>query len=157
MKNGLVLVTGVTGYIGGRLVPQLIEAGYRVRVLVRDRNRLQGRLWFNQVEVVQADVLDANSLLTALSGVTFAYYLIHSMSGSEDFDERDLQAARNFGEAARINGVERIIYLGGLGDPQTDLSKHLRSRQQTGARLWVGRVRHRISGSPLWWDRERFV
>lgn len=82
MKNGIVLVTGVTGYIGGRLVPQLIEAGYRVRVLVRDRNRLQGRAWLNQVEVVQADVLDAASLLTVMSGVTAAYYLIHSMSGS---------------------------------------------------------------------------
>jgi len=135
MNNRLVLVTGVTGYIGGRLVPQLIEAGYRVRVLVRDRNRLQGRAWFNQVEVVQADVLDAASLLTVMSGVTAAYYLIHSMSGSVDFDQRDLQAARNFGDAARTNGVERIIYLGGLGDPQTDLSKHLRSRQQTGQAL----------------------
>jgi len=135
MKNGIVLVTGVTGYIGGRLVPQLIEAGYRVRVLVRDRNRLQGRAWLNQVEVVQADVLDAASLLTVMSGVTAAYYLIHSMSGSVDFDQRDLQAARNFGDAACTNGVERIIYLGGLGDPQTDLSKHLRSRQQTGQAL----------------------
>ena len=135
MNNRLVLVTGVTGYIGGRLVPQLIEAGYRVRVLVRDRNRLQGRAWFNQVEVVQADVLDAASLLSVMSGVTAAYYLIHSMSGSVDFDQRDLQAARNFGDAARTNGVERIIYLGGLGDPQTDLSKHLRSRQQTGQAL----------------------
>jgi uncharacterized protein YbjT (DUF2867 family) len=135
MGNKLVLVTGVTGYIGGRLVPQLIEAGYRVRVLVRDRNRLQGRAWLNQVEVVQADVLDAASLLTVMFGVTAAYYLIHSMSGSVDFDQRDLQAARNFGDAACTNGVKRIIYLGGLGDPQTDLSKHLRSRQQTGQAL----------------------
>jgi uncharacterized protein YbjT (DUF2867 family) len=135
MNNRLVLVTGVTGYIGGRLVPKLIEAGYRVRVLVRDRNRLQGRAWLNQVEVVQADVLDAASLLTVMYGVTAAYYLIHSMSGSVDFDQRDLQAARNFGDAACTNGVERIIYLGGLGDPQTDLSKHLRSRQQTGQAL----------------------
>src|SRR3989304_1890846 len=109
MKDILVLVTGVTGYIGGRLVPQLIEAGYRIRVLVRDRNRLQGRAWLNQVEVVEGDVLDPESLLTVMSGVTAAYYLVHSMSGKEDFQQRDLQAARNFGNAARANGVERII------------------------------------------------
>lgn len=131
-KSGLVLVTGVTGYIGGRLVPRLIDAGYKVRVLVRDRNRLQGRTWINHVDVVQGDVLDATSLPAVMSGVTAAYYLIHSMSGSIDFDQRDLQAARNFGAAARTSGVEQIIYLGGLGDPQTNLSKHLRSRQQTG-------------------------
>lgn len=135
MKNGLVLVTGVTGYIGGRLVPRLLEAGYRVRVMVRDQNRLQGRAWLNQVEVVQADVFDPVSLPTVMTGVSAAYYLIHSMSGSADFDQRDIQAARNFGEAARTNGVERILYLGGLGDPATDLSKHLRSRQQTGQAL----------------------
>ena len=135
MKNSLVLVTGVTGYIGGRLVPELLASGYRVRVLVRDQNRLQGRAWLNQVEVVQGDVLDPASLVTAMSGVSTAYYLIHSMSGSADFDQRDLQAARNFGDAARANGVERIIYLGGLGDPATDLSKHLRSRHQTGQAL----------------------
>jgi uncharacterized protein YbjT (DUF2867 family) len=116
-------------------VPKLIEAGYLVRVFVRDRNRLQGRTWLDQVEVVEGDVLDPASLLTVMSGVTAAYYLIHSMSGSTDFDQRDLQAARNFGNAARADGVERIIYLGGLGDPQTVLSEHLRSRQQTGQAL----------------------
>ncbi len=135
MKNSLVLVTGVTGYIGGRLVPELLASGYRVRVLVRDQNRLQGRAWLNQVEVVQGDVLDPATLVTAMSGVSAAYYLIHSMSGSADFDQRDTQAARNFGDAARANAVERIIYLGGLGDPATDLSKHLRSRHQTGQAL----------------------
>jgi uncharacterized protein YbjT (DUF2867 family) len=132
MKNALVLVTGVTGYIGGRLVPELLALGYQVRVLVRDRSRLQGRTWLNQVEVVQADVLHPTSLLTAMNGVSAAYYLIHSMSGTSDYDQRDIQAARNFGDAARANGVERIIYLGGLGDPAANLSKHLRSRQRTG-------------------------
>ncbi len=135
MKNDLVLVSGVTGYIGGRLVPELLASGYRVRVMVRDRNRLQGRAWLNQVEIVQADVLDPASLGMVMPGVRLAYYLVHSMSGSTDFEERDIQAARNFGDAARANGVERIIYLGGLGDPATDLSKHLRSRQQTGQAL----------------------
>lgn len=135
MKNNLVLVTGVTGYIGGRLVPELLAAGYRVRVLVRDQNRLQGRAWLSQVEVVEGDVLNPASLIKVMPDVSVAYYLIHSMSGSADFVQRDLQAARNFGDAARANGVERIIYLGGLGDPATDLSKHLRSRQQTGQAL----------------------
>ncbi len=135
MKNKIVLVTGVTGYIGGRLVPHLIEAGYRVRVLVRDKKRLQGRAWLRQVDVVEGDVLDPSTLAPSLSGVSAAYYLIHSMSGSADFDHRDLQAARNFGAAAATSGVERIIYLGGLGDPLADLSRHLRSRQQTGQAL----------------------
>jgi uncharacterized protein YbjT (DUF2867 family) len=135
MENRLVLVTGVTGYIGGRLVPQLLEDGHPVRVLVRDSNRLQGRAWLDQVEVVEGDVLDPDSLPKAMSGVSAAYYLVHSMNGTTDFDQRDLQAARNFGEAARARGVERIIYLGGLGDPHADLSKHLRSRQQTGQAL----------------------
>lgn len=135
MDNRLVLVTGVTGYIGGRLTPRLIAAGYQVRVLVRDKNRLQGRAWLEQVEVVEGDVLDRSTLDAAMVGVSTAYYLIHSMSGSDDFDQRDLQAARNFGNAARANAVGRIIYLGGLGDPDTDLSKHLRSRQETGQAL----------------------
>jgi uncharacterized protein YbjT (DUF2867 family) len=135
MKKKIVLVTGVTGYIGGRLVPRLIEAGYRLRVLARDKERLQGRAWLNQVDVVEGDVMDPLTLASSLSEVSAAYYLIHSMSGSADFDQRDLQAARNFGEAAAASGVERIIYLGGLGDPLADLSKHLRSRQQTGEAL----------------------
>jgi uncharacterized protein YbjT (DUF2867 family) len=130
-----ILVTGATGYIGGRLVPRLLAAGYPVRLLVRDTLRLQGRPWLDQVEIVQGDVLKPETLPAALAGAEVAYYLVHSMSGSADFHERDLIAARNFGTAARAAGVQRIVYLGGLGDPQTELSKHLRSRQQTGAAL----------------------
>jgi uncharacterized protein YbjT (DUF2867 family) len=135
LNDRLVLVTGATGYIGGRLVPRLLKAGYRLRVLVRDTNRLQGRDWLDRVEVVQADVLQAETLNAAMSGVSAAYYLIHSMSTSVDYDQRDLQAARNFANAAHLSGVDRIIYLGGLGDPQADLSRHLRSRQLTGQAL----------------------
>jgi uncharacterized protein YbjT (DUF2867 family) len=142
MEDKLILVTGATGYIGGRLVPSLLEAGYRVRVLVRDISRLEGRPWSGQVEVVQGDVLDPASLPPAMSDVRAAYYMVHSMSGSSDFVQRDLQAARNFGSAAREAGVSRMIYLGGLGDPDTDLSRHLRSRQETGEAL-------RESGVPV--------
>lgn len=130
-----VLITGVTGYIGGRLVPLLLEAGYRVRVMVRDPIRLQGRSWIAHVDVVQADVLQPDTLDAALAGIDVAYYLIHSMRGGEDFHERDIRAARNFGAAAERQGVKRIIYLGGLGDSATALSPHLRSRQQTGDAL----------------------
>ena len=133
MKNQpLILVTGSTGYVGGRLVPHLLAQGYRVRLLVRDVNRLQGRDWLTQVQVVQGDVLDPDSLVPALEQVDSAYYLIHSMSGDANFHNRDLGAAQNFGEACKAQSVKRIIYLGGLGDPQADLSQHLQSRQQTG-------------------------
>ena len=95
-ENGLVLVTGATGYIGGRLVPRLLTAGYRVRCLVRDPGRLQGRSWLKQVEVVKADALEPGSLEAALKGVDAAYYLIHGLKGGTVNAERDLQAARNF-------------------------------------------------------------
>ena len=131
----LVLITGATGYVGGRVLPRLLGAGYRVRCLVRDPARLQGRPWLEQVEVVEGDVLKPATLPSAMQGVDAAYYLIHSMSGSADFHERDLTAARNFGEAARVAGVQQIAYLGGLGDPDADLSQHLRSRQKTGEAL----------------------
>jgi uncharacterized protein YbjT (DUF2867 family) len=131
----LVMVAGATGYVGGRLVPRLLQAGYRVRCLVRDPARLQGRHWLEQVEVVEGDVLKPETLASAMQGVDTAYYLIHSMIGSADFHQRDLTAARNFGDAARVAGVQNIIYLGGLGDPDADLSPHLRSRQNTGEAL----------------------
>lgn len=135
LKPKLILVTGTTGYVGGRLVPRLLEAGYRVRCLVRDPARLLGRAWFAQIEIVQGDVLKAETLAAALQGVDIAYYLIHSMKNSANFYQRDLTAARNFGQAAKNAGVQRLLYLGGLVDPNHAPSEHLRSRQQTGEAL----------------------
>ena len=149
--NELVLVTGATGYIGGRLVAQLLEAGYRVRVLTRDPARLQGRTWTNQVEVVQADVLRAETLPQAFAGVGAAFYLVHTMNGVADFRERNKLAARNFGQAARAAGVGRILYLGSLGDAAADHSQRLLSRQETGDALREAaqrRARHRIPRQP---------
>ena len=127
-----ILVTGATGYIGGRLVPALLEAGYQVRVLVRDPERLAGRNWLGAVEVVKGDVLQIETLNSALKDIDAAYYLIHSMASGADFHQRDLLAAKNFSSAAKIAAVKQIIYLGGLGDYQADLSEHLKSRQDTG-------------------------
>ncbi len=139
-ERPLVLLTGATGYIGGRLAPRLLDAGYRVRCLVRDPARLQGREWVARVELVTGDVLEPETLPAAMTGVSAAYYLIHSMAGGEDFSDRDVRAARNFGSAAAQAGVERIIYLGGLGDSDSELSHHLRSRQETGDALREGGV-----------------
>ena len=134
-QSKLVLVTGATGYIGGRLVPRLLEAGYQVRCLVRDADRLQGRPWSDQVDIVEADALRPETLPEAMAGVWATYYLIHSLSDTKEYRERDIIVARNFGDAAKAAGIERIIYLGGLGDPEAQLSVHLRSRQETGAAL----------------------
>ena len=132
-----VLVTGVTGYIGGRLVPRLLQKGYNVRVFTRDAERLEGRPWYSDVEIKVGDVLNKKSLTGVLENIDIAYYLIHSMSGNSDsdFHNRDMQAAQNFGEIAKQLGVERIIYLGGLGSSDDDLSEHLSSRQKTGETL----------------------
>jgi uncharacterized protein YbjT (DUF2867 family) len=132
-----ILVTGATGYIGGRLVPALLSAGYEVRVLVRDPTRLQGRAWVSQVQIVKGDVHKPETLPPAMEGVNVAYYLIHSMKGNgknakSDFHQRDIVAASNFSQAAKAANLEQMIYLGGLGDPDADLSQHLKSRQDTG-------------------------
>lgn len=135
-----VLVTGATGYLGGRLVPRLLEAGYAVRCLARDPDRLGGRSWRDAVEVVRADVLRPETLGPALAGVDAAYYLVHSLGAGADFHARDLAAARNFGAAAAQAGVRRIVYLGGLAAAEPGLSEHLRSRQATGDALREGGV-----------------
>lgn len=139
--TGLILLTGATGYVGGRLLPLLEGRGYRVRCLARRPDALRDRVGA-ATEVVAGDALDAASLQAALRGVGTAYYLVHSMGASGPFEEADRTAARNFGQAARAAGVGRIIYLGGLGREEDELSPHLRSRHE------VGRVL-RESGVPV--------
>lgn len=134
-KRQRILLTGVTGYIGGKLLPRLLEAGYPVRVLVRNPARLRGRAWLDQVEVAQGDVLSPETLPAAMQGVDVAYYFVHSLYAGQGFHDLDLQAARNFARAAQQAKVGRIIYLGGLGEPADELSPHLHSRQETGRAL----------------------
>lgn len=135
MVGGVILVTGVTGYIGGRLVPMLLEKGYRVRAMGRDLEKLHGRSWANHpnIELTYGNVLDAKSLDKALEGCEVAYYLIHSMIREEkDFAKADREGALNFVAAAEKEGLQRIIYLSGLGSEKDRLSKHLQSRQEVG-------------------------
>lgn len=126
----MILLTGATGYVGGRLLPVLEARGERVRCLARRPAALADRT-APETEVVRGDVNDRESLDAALEGVRVAYYLVHSMEDARDFEEREREAARAFGAAAARAGVERIVYLGGLGTGP-DLSAHLRSRQETG-------------------------
>ncbi|MFI8189215.1 SDR family oxidoreductase [Streptomyces sp. NPDC085946] len=129
------LVTGATGYIGGRLVPELLAAGHRVRCLARSPERLRDHPWAGEAEVVRGDVTDAPSVAAAMDGVDVAYYLVHALGTGRDFEETDRRAARIFARAAREAGVRRIVYLGGLtpaGVPERELSPHLRSRAEVG-------------------------
>lgn len=125
-----ILVTGATGYIGGRLTPRLVDAGHDVRVMVRDPSRVAARPWADRVEVVVGDVEDPESLAAAVDGVDAAYYLIHLMDSGHDFAARDRKAAQDFVEAA--HGIKRVIYLGGLLPDADDVSPHLASRAEVG-------------------------
>ncbi|KOG43730.1 SDR family oxidoreductase [Streptomyces resistomycificus] len=129
------LVTGATGYVGGRLVPELLAAGHRVRCLARSPGKLRDHPWAGDVEVARGDVTDATSVAEALRDVDVAYYLVHALGTGGDFEDTDRAAARIFGEQARAAGVRRIVYLGGLtpaGVPEAELSPHLRSRAEVG-------------------------
>ncbi len=134
-----VLVTGATGYIGGRLVPRLLARGHHLRCVARNHRRLEGRQWPG-VEIVQGDLEDPAASAQALQGIEVAYYLVHSMAAGQTFRERDRLMALAFGNAAAKAGVRRIIYLGGLGDPENVRSKHLISRQEVGRCLAAGGV-----------------
>ncbi len=130
-----VLVTGATGYIGGRLVPRLLAEGHEVRAMTRSAGRLRDVPWADQVRVVEADALGGQGLEEALAGVDVAYYLVHSLGGAASFEQTDRQAAQAFGAAAKAAGVRRIVYLGGLVPQHEPLSPHLASRAEVGQLL----------------------
>lgn len=125
-----VLVTGATGYIGGRLIPRLLDRGHTVRALVRDPRRIAGRSWFVRVEVARGDLMQPDGLRAALAGVDAAYYLVHSMYARGSFVDLDRRAAINFVDAAR--GLRQVIYLGGLLPGGARVSTHLASRAEVG-------------------------
>lgn len=127
-----ILVTGPTGYIGGRLIPRLLAKGLRVRALARHPENLEGRSWSGGVELFKGDVFHGQGLKEALTGADAAYYLVHSMADTRDFEAFEEASARNFSAAAREAGVKKIIYLGGLGGGAAGLSRHLRSRHRVG-------------------------
>jgi len=131
-EKRLALVTGATGYIGGRLVPRLLAAGFGVRVLVRSPEKLRDVPWAGDVDIVEGDLDDRESIAGACEGVDVFYYLVHSMGGKKDFEEPEKEAAQNVAAAAAGAGVKRIVYLGGLHPLTGDLSPHLRSRVAVG-------------------------
>src|SRR5678815_364774 len=137
----VILLTGATGYVGGRLLRVLEHRGHRVRCLARRPESLMPKVSAG-TEIVAGDVLDPASFKTALRGVSVAYYLVHSMGSAGSFEEKDRQSAQNFGAAAKAEGVALIIYLGALGNDGETLSPHLRSRQEVGQIL-------RASGVPV--------
>ena len=130
------MVVGASGYAGGRVVPALLEAGYPVRAAARVPSRTRDRPWASHpgVDLVEADVLDRDSLARASDGAHAALYLVHSMQpGARDFEDADRQGAQNMAWAASSAALDRIVYLGGLGDPGSALSAHLRSRTEVDA------------------------
>ncbi len=126
-----VLVTGATGYVGGRLVPKLLERGHDVRVIVRDHHRLDDVPWRDAVDIVQGDLVDQAAVARAVEGRDVVYYLVHSMSSAGDFEKIERQVATTMAREARPAGVKRIVYLGGL-HPEGPLSRHLGSRKEVG-------------------------
>ena len=136
-----VLVAGATGYIGRRLVKELIDTGHQVRAIARNPAKLADEDWADLVDIVQGDVLNPLSLANAFKGIGGAYYLVHSIGGEGDWEDRDRRAAANFRDAAADAGASQIIYLGGLGDDAgSSLSPHLHSRHEVGQILALGPV-----------------
>lgn len=135
-----ILVLGATGYVGGRLVPELLQAGFTVRCLTRTPQGLSGTAWADDVEVVEGDLSDLSSVSAAMDGVDQVVYLVHSLGVGDDFMQQEQVTARNARLAAEEAGVGHIVYVGGLGDDADDLSPHLRSRHDVGAELASGTV-----------------
>ncbi|CAB4630728.1 unannotated protein [freshwater metagenome] len=134
-KPAKCLVTGATGYIGGRLIRELLAHGYRVRVLARNPERLKDHPWIDRVEVVSGDAHDIATLDKALDGIDVAYYLLHALMTKENFEQQEKDLAQKFGEAAKKANVQRIVYLGGIIAKNEELSPHLQSRADTGKTL----------------------
>jgi len=136
----MILVTGATGYIASRLIPQLLDRDYEVRALARSPRRLLPRSWSSRAEIIQGDVTDPASLASAMKDVHTAYYLVHNMSSGHGYTQIEIRSARNFARAAEKAGVKHIIYLGGLADPEQHIAPHMRSRIETGVTLRAGKV-----------------
>jgi len=135
-----ILVAGATGYIASLLIPQLLESGYPVRAMARTPERLRKRKWYSQVEMVYGDVIAPETLAPALKGIHTAYYLIHNMSRGHGYADAEIEGAHNFAQAAETAGVQHIIYLGGLADPEQHIAPHMRARIETGVTLRQGSV-----------------
>ena len=137
-QNRLVAVTGSTGYVGGRLVPRLLESGYRVRCVTRSPDSLTNRPWSDDVEIVVADLQDPAETFEALNGADYAFYLVHSMSAERNFAEAEENMAQVFANSAEKTKLRQIIYLGGLGEDDPENSVHLQSRHNVGRILASG-------------------
>ncbi|MGC0364750.1 uncharacterized protein YbjT (DUF2867 family) [Rhodococcus sp. 27YEA15] len=135
-----ILITGATGYIGGRLTPRLVDAGHDVRVVVRNPEKLRDVPWRDSVEIVRGDLADGASLAGVFDDIDIVYYLVHAMGGSGSFADVDRVSAQNVAASAGAAGVRRIVYLGGLHPPTGDLSTHLTSRLEVGRILLDGPV-----------------
>ncbi len=131
-KPALCLVTGATGYIGGRLIVELLAHGYRVRVLARNSSRLKNHPWINQVEVFEGDAQDEVALSKAMAGADVAYYLLHALMAKDNFEDQERAMAELFGKVAKAAGIKRMVYLGGIIAPAETMSPHLQARADTG-------------------------
>ena len=134
----LITVTGSTGYVGGRLVPELLQNGYRVRCVTRSAESLQDRDWTDQVEIVEANLEEKHEVVAALKDSDRALYLVHSMSATRNFAEAEQKIAKNFVEVSDEVGLKQLVYLGGLGPDDVEKSAHLQSRQAVGRILASG-------------------
>jgi len=135
-----ILVAGASGYIANRLIPQLLERGHRVRALARSPQNIDGRRWAQNVEILQGDVTQAESLARAMQDINAIYSLVHNMSAGRGYTDLEIISAQNTARAAEAAGVKHIIYLGGLADPEQSIAPHMRSRIETGRTLRQGGV-----------------